>query len=68
MINLSKSVDQKKKEVQELNPNLYSLGWFDGLIGLEPTQIEDSSYWYGYSLGQREYWANKRGLKLPIAV
>ena len=47
-----------------LDTDLYSVGWFDGLINSEPTQLEKQSYWSGYSLGQREYWAKK--LKVEI--
>ena len=63
MINSYLSVEQENREKQEqqrieaqieLDTDLYSLGLFDGLIGSEPTQLEEQSYWSGYCLGQRE--------------
>ena len=42
----------------------YSVGWFDGLIGENPMYPENSEYWSGYSLGYREFWCNKKGVKL----
>ncbi|VEP16500.1 conserved hypothetical protein [Hyella patelloides LEGE 07179] len=48
-----------------LDTDLYSLGWFEGLMNSEPTQVEEQSYWSGYSLGQREYWAKKLGVEIP---
>lgn len=68
MFNLHKSVEQRSLERQELEANLYSLGWFDGLIGSNPTQPENNSYWLGYSLGCREYWAKKLEVKLPSEI
>ena len=74
MFDMYLSVDQENREKQELerineqashHTDLYSLGWFDGLIGSEPTQLEEQSYWSGYSLGQREYWAKKLGVEIP---
>ncbi|VEP14142.1 conserved hypothetical protein [Hyella patelloides LEGE 07179] len=74
MINLYLSLEQKNRERQEwervnqqtnLDTDLYSVGWFDGLMNSEPTQLEEQSYWSGYSLGQREYWAKKLGVEIP---
>ena len=48
-----------------LHTDLYSVGYFDGLIGCEPTQLEKQSYWDGYQIGQREYWAKKLGVEIP---
>jgi hypothetical protein len=66
MIDIQTSVEQKSLERQELETRLYSVGCFDGLIGREPSQPENDSYWYGYQLGAREYWAKKLEVKIPI--
>lgn len=74
MFNLSVSVEQEKRERQELdqvhkeaglNTDLYSGGFFDGLIGLEPNHPEKHSYWSGYQVGYREYWAAKLSVEIP---
>ncbi len=74
MINSYINIDQENRVDQELEriereanreTDLYSLGWFDGLIGLKPSQLEKQSYWEGYSLGQREYWAKKLKVEIP---
>ena len=74
MSNLHLSVKQEKREQQEidkiheeggLNTDLYSGGYFDGLIGLEPSQPEEQSYWEGYQIGYREYWAGKLRVEIP---
>lgn len=64
MINSSISVEQKNRERQELNTDLYSDGYFTGYIGCEPTQPENCSYWAGYQLGSREYWAERLGVEI----
>jgi hypothetical protein len=66
MINVHKIVDQRNQERQELEAKFYSLGWFDELIGCEPSQPENDSDWHGYSLGCRKYWAQK--LEVEIAT
>ncbi len=74
MFNLHLSVEQKKREGQELeaknnesvlNTDLYSAGYFKGYIGAEPSQPEQHSYWSGYQIGCREYWAKKLGVVIP---
>ena len=74
MFNLHLSVDQKNREEQEfeiireeerLNTDIYSLGYFEGIIGLEPSQPEQHSYWSGYQIGSREYWAKKLSVVIP---
>ncbi|MDJ0590002.1 MAG: hypothetical protein QNJ72_08415 [Pleurocapsa sp. MO_226.B13] len=74
MFNLPVSVEQENRERQELdrihdeaslNTDLYSGGFFDGLIGAEPTKPEQHSYWAGYQIGSREYWAKKLGVEIP---
>ena len=44
--------------------DLYHVGRFDGLIGCEPTQVEEHSYWEGYQIGLRQYWAKKLGVEI----
>jgi hypothetical protein len=74
MNNIYTSVEQSSRERQELEAreseaNLetdsYSAGFFDGLIGLEPSNPERHSYWSGYEIGYREYWAKKLGVEIP---
>ena len=74
MINSYLSVEQEKRERQEidrihdeasLNTDLYSGGYFDGLIGDKPTHPEIHSYWSGYETGCREYWAKKLNVEIP---
>lgn len=73
MTYLPVSVEQEKQERQELdrihdkaslNTDLYSGGFFDGLIGVEPSHPEQHSYWEGYQIGSREYWAKKLGVEI----
>ena len=74
MIDSYTSVEQSSREEQEfeiirqettLNTDLYSLGYFEGIIGLEPSQPEQHSYWSGYQIGCREYWAKKLSVVIP---
>jgi hypothetical protein len=74
MFNLHLSVEQSLREQQgkrarevetSLNTDLYSVGYFDGLIGLEPSHPEKHSYWEGYQIGSREFWAKKLGVEIP---
>lgn len=74
MNNLYLSVEQEKREQQELdqihqeaslNTDSYSVGYLDGLIGCEPSNPEQHSYWSGYQIGSREYWAKKLGVVIP---
>jgi len=74
MFDLYTSVEQKNREQQglevrdlaaELNTDLYSDGYFEGYIGGKPSYPEQHSYWDGYQLGSREYWAKKLGVEIP---
>jgi hypothetical protein len=74
MINSQLSVEQSDRERQEvdrihneanLETDSYSAGFFDGIIGEEPSQPERHSYWSGYSIGYREYWAKKLRVEIP---
>ena len=68
MTYLPVSVNEKKQPRQELEAeldiNLYSGGFFDGLIGSEPSSPSSASYWTGYQLGYREYWAGKLSVEI----
>lgn len=68
MINLNRSVEHSNPNRQELDTEKYSLGWFNGLIGSEPEEIENDSYCHGYCLGRREYLARKCSIRLPITA
>ncbi|MBW4532540.1 MAG: hypothetical protein KME09_01240 [Pleurocapsa minor HA4230-MV1] len=57
-----------KRQIHEeagLNTDLYSAGYFEGYIGCEPSHPEQHSYWAGYQVGCREYWAKKLGVEIP---
>ena len=73
-MNIALQLEQEKRDRQGLEAyeaesnretDSYSLGFFDGLIGSEPSQPERNSYWSGYQIGNREYWAKKLGVLIP---
>ena len=74
MFNSYLSVDQEKREQQGieardleagLNTDIYSTGYLEGYWGYEPKHPEQHSYWAGYQIGFREYWANKLEVEIP---
>ena len=74
MSNLYLSLEQEKREQQALDAihdeagletDRYSAGYFEGYIGCEPTHPEQHSYWEGYQIGCREYWAKRLGVEIP---
>jgi len=74
MNSLYTSVEQKNREQQafeaihneaSLNTDLYSEGYLEGYWGCEPSHLEQQSYWSGYQIGIREYWAKKLGVMIP---
>ena len=74
MFNSYLSVDQGNRERQgleareieaSLNTDWYSEGYFEGYIGAEPSHPEQHSYWSGYQIGYREYWAGKLSVEIP---
>jgi len=74
MFNLQVSLEQSSREQQELdrindeaglNTDSYSEGYFEGYIGAEPSHPEQHSYWAGYQIGSREYWAKKLSVLIP---
>ena len=48
-----------------LNTDIYSTGYLEGYWGYEPKHPEKHSYWEGYQIGFREYWAKKLGVEIP---
>lgn len=59
-IELSKTVPSKL----EINIELYSAGFFDGLTGLKAQLPHFKEYWDGYALGYREYCCGLLGVKI----
>ena len=47
-----------------LNIDLYSAGWFDGLMGYSPELPHFKDYWDGYALGYREYCCGLLGIEI----
>jgi len=58
-------VQNQKQEEAGLNTDLYSEGYLEGYWGCEPSHLEQQSYWSGYQIGIREYWAKKLGVLIP---
>lgn len=74
MINTYINVDQKQRELQgveavgseaAINSDRYYQGYAEGSFGMPPTQPEFHSYWEGYQIGAREYWASKLKVEIP---
>lgn len=59
------ALQNQKQEEAGLNTEVYSVGYFEGYIGLEPSHPEQHSYWEGFQIGCREYWAKKLGVEIP---
>ncbi len=57
--------EEQKHQEASVETDMYSAGFFDGLIGLEPSAPERHSYWSGYETGYREYWVKKLGVEIP---
>ena len=69
MITIALELEQQQREENaraaieaqiERETDYFHVGKFDGLIGCEPTQVEEQSYWEGY----RQYWAKKLGIEI----
>ena len=54
------------EQSHDINIDLYSAGWFDGLMGYTPELPHLKDYWDGYALGYREYCCGLLGLSIPI--
>jgi hypothetical protein len=49
------AIDIRTEQEPDINTDLYSAGWFDGLMGFSPELSHLRDYWDGYALGYREY-------------
>lgn len=49
-----------------INIELYSDGFFDGLTGLNAELPHIKDYWDGYQLGYREYYCRLLGVEIPL--
>lgn len=49
----------------DINIDLYSAGFFDGLTGLNAELPHLKDYWGGYALGYREYCCGFLGQEIP---
>ena len=59
--------DRQKEQEPDINIDLYSAGWFDGLMGYSPELPHFEDYWSGYQIGYREYCCGLLGVKIPIS-
>ena len=57
--------DKQKEQEPDINIELYSAGWFDGLMGYNAELPHLRDYWDGYALGYREYYCGLLGLEIP---
>ena len=58
--------DRQKEQEPDINIDLYSAGWFDGLTGLNAELPHMKDYWDAYALGYREYCCGLLGLSIPL--
>jgi hypothetical protein len=59
------AAEERINQESVLDTGRYSEGYFEGYIGCEPRHPEQHSYWSGYQIGCREYWAKKLGVEIP---
>jgi hypothetical protein len=59
------AAEERINQESVLDTDIYSEGYFEGYIGCEPSHPEQHSYWSGYQIGCREYWAKKLGVEIP---
>ena len=59
--------DRQKEQEPDINIELYSTGFFDGLNGLDAQLPHFNDYWSGYQIGYREYCCGLLGVKIPIS-
>ena len=50
----------------DINIELYSTGFFDGLNGLNAQLPHFKDYWSGYQIGYREYCCGLLGVEIPL--
>ena len=64
--NFSQQLEKNTTSVEpDLDIELYSEGFFDGVCGLDATLPHVWHYWHGYQLGYREYCCGLLGTKIP---
>lgn len=56
--------DPKRSQEPNIDIELYSEGFFDGLCNLESTPPHIYDYWQGYQLGLREYLCKQMGVEI----
>ena len=63
------NIDRDKGKQQEpyINIELYSAGFFDGLMGLNAELPHFEDYWFGYQIGYREYCCGLLGVSIPVS-
>ena len=49
----------------DINMELYSAGWFDGLMGYSPELPHLKDYWDAYQIGYREYCCGLLNVEIP---
>lgn len=59
-------IETTVERLPEINIELYSSGWFDGLMGYSPELPHFKDYWDGYQLGYREYCCSLSGVEIPM--
>ena len=73
MLNSSNSLNQINTQSlniatePDINIELYSTGFFDGLNGLDAQLPHFEDYWEGYQIGYREYCCGLLGVKISIS-
>ncbi len=68
MLDSTISLEQQppqRQETRDINIELYSSGFFDGVCGLDATLPHFWDYWQGYQLGYREYCCGLLDKKIP---
>lgn len=64
---IAKTYNQTNTERSpDINIDLYSNGFLDGLTGLNAELPHVKNYWDGYSLGYREYCCGLLGVAIPV--
>ena len=66
-IECSKAIQLDLSLELEINIELYSAGFFDGVTGLDAQLPHFKDYWDGYVLGYREYCCGLLGVKIPAS-
>lgn len=73
MINIALYFEQEQRYLDGLSAfyeeidkqtDFHDVGFSDGIINCFPKTIEPS-YWSGYEVGLRQYWAQRLEIKIP---